>query len=898
MPITASKSGSNAFHGSAYEYLRNTILDANNFFNNESGVPRSQLVQNQFGVTIGGPIVKNRTFFFFNYERLTRRNGIPYEGRTPTPVELSGNFTADPPIYDPQTGQQFVCNGVLNVICSDRIDSTANVMANVLHYWPAPNANLEGGALNYSVNAKARVDTNQYNARIDQILSDKQRLFGRYTCWNINTHPTQYVFGTIGGGPQRSMSGLVADQQVVLGDVYTFSPTTVGDFRLSYLRALTPVTPANPNVDLSQFGPFWAGISNSLTHRQFPAPLIIGTLPFPYAAMNVTTNYAANNYTVSTSLTKLLGRHTLKFGTDLRLYEFRDAQTISAPGLFVFAGIFTAGELSPPGSGATAIADFVLGDITPVPGTSGFQTAADAHARQYYQGYYVNDIFEISQKLTINAGLRWEIRGSYTEANDRNTALLPQLQHPLVLVHSPEYPNRHDLESHYRLFAPRVGLAYQPLRQTVLRAGYGINFLPQGVGDAGPWYSPINSATTSVPFGGTLSNPLPNVSLLQPIGRNESALSTFIGQSIQSRMPYQSFPYMQQWNLNLQQAFGEGALFRIGYAGSRGQHIPLGVPALVIDIGTNLNQLSPKYYSLGSALLQPAADPDACGGVPVCTVGQAVRPYPQYQKVNANSDFAGDTYYNSLQATLEKRFSYGGAILANYSWAKLISNAEGVSPYLELDTNGAGAIQDYTNLRAERSLAGFDVPHRFVLSYILELPFGRDKRFFADAGAAEKLISGWTVSGITTFASGFPLGIISAAPNDLSTYFGAGTIRPNVLPGCDKTVGGSIVRNVIAGNSVVNAACFAAPGLFGLGNESRFDPTLRAQGMNNWDFSASKVTPVTEKVSLDFRAEFFNLFNRVQFAPANTSFGGASFGLITNQANNPRQIQFSLRASF
>jgi hypothetical protein len=137
-----SKSGSNAFHGSAYEYLRNTVFDANNFFNNASGVPRSQLVQNQFGVTIGGPIVKNRSFFFFNYERLTRQIGIPFQGRTPTPAELSGDFRADPPIYDPKTRQQFACNGVLNVICPNRIDPTANVMANVLHYWPVPNANL------------------------------------------------------------------------------------------------------------------------------------------------------------------------------------------------------------------------------------------------------------------------------------------------------------------------------------------------------------------------------------------------------------------------------------------------------------------------------------------------------------------------------------------------------------------------------------------------------------------------------------------------------------------------------------------------------------------------------------------------------------------------------------
>jgi hypothetical protein len=162
----------------------------------------------------------------------------------------------------------------------------------------------------------------------------------------------------------------------------------------------------------------------------------------------------------------------------------------------------------------------------------------------------------------------------------------------------------------------------------------------------------------------------------------------------------------------------------------------------------------------------------------------------------------------------------------------------------------------------------------------------------------DKTLSGWAVSGITTLASGFPLGITSAAPNNLATLFGAGTIRPDVQPGCDKSVGGSIVHNVMAGNSVLNAACFSAPGLFSLGNESRLDSTLRAQGINNWDFSASKITPLTERVSLDFRAEFFNIFNRVQFAPPNTSFGGSLFGKIASQANTPRQIQFSLRASF
>ena len=885
-----SKSGSNAFHGALYEYLRNTVLDANNFFNNDSGVPRSKLIQNQFGATLGGPIVKNRTFFFFNYERFTRRNGIPFSGRVPTPAELSGDFQADPPLYDPLTGKQFKCNGMVNVICPNRIDATANVMGNVLHYWPVPNANLAGGSVNYSANAAAGVDTNQYNARIDQVLSDKQRLFGRYTYWNINTDPTQYIFGNTAGGPTSAVRGLIADQQVVIGDIFSFSPSTVGDFRISYLHADTPIIPANNNVDVAQFGPFWAGIAPSLTHRQFPDPYIVNTIPSPYAGLDVTNNDSGNTYALAASITKVAGRHTLEFGADVRRYQFREGQTVFAPGFFLFAGIFTYGALSPPGSGATPIADFVLGDITPDPGVSGFDTAVTAHATQWYQGYYVNDSLQVSPRLTINAGLRWEIPGSFTEENDRNTVLLPQLQNPLVLVSSPQYHSGNDLESHYHLVAPRIGFALQMGNRSVLRGAYGINFLPQAVGVVGPWESPINSAITSVPYGGTLSNPLPGQPLLQPIGRNQSEFSSFLGQSIQSRIPYQPFPYVQQWNLNVQQELGADFVLQIGYLGSRAEHIPLGTPTLQTGVvGADLNQLSPQYYSLGAALLQPTTSGTL--------YGQTLRPYPLYQQVSADSDFAGDTYYNSLQVTVERRFTSGSTLLANYSRSKLISNTEGVNTFLE--AGAVGAIQNYTNLGAERSLGDFDVPQRFVLSYVLDLPFGSGRRYLTDTrGAADKLVSGWKVAGITTFASGFPLAISSAAPNYLSTLFGAGTIRPDVLNGCRKSISGSIANSARAGSSVLNPACFSAPGPFALGNESRVDPTLWAQGINNWDISISKLTPINERVNLTFGAEFFNTFNRVQFGPPNTSFGGPLFGEITSQVNNPRQIQFSLRASF
>jgi len=884
-----SKSGSNAFHGSLYEYLRNTDLDANNFFNNASRVPRSQLVQNQFGATVGGPLVKDSTFFFFNYERFTRRNGIPFEGRVPTPAELSGDFRADPAIYDPLTGKQFVCNGVVNEICPNRIDTTANVMGNILHYWPVPNTSLAGGDVNYSANAAAGVDTDQYNVRVDDILSDKQRLFGRYTYWRIDTSPTQYIFGNAAGGPTSLGRTQVVDHQVVLGDIYSFSPSLVSEIRISYLHAATPITPANNSVDVPQFGQFWSVISNSLTHQQFPSPYIVNTIPSPYTGLNVTNNDSGNSCSLGASITKVTGQHTLKIGADVRRYEFREGQTVFAAGFFLFAGIFTGGALSPAGSGATPIADFVLGDITPDPGVSGFQTAATSSATQWYQGYYLNDAFQASSRLTINAGLRWEIPGSYREEDDRNTVLLPALKNPLVLVASQQYPSRNDLGSHYRLVAPRLGFAYRLHDRTVFRAGYGINFPAQGAGEVGPWYSPINTATTSTPFGGTLSNPLLGRPLLQPIGRNQSALNTLLGQNIQSRIPYQPFPYLQQWNMNVQQGLGNEVLFEIGYLGSRGDHISLGVPTLFGNVGADLNQLSPQYYSLGSALLQPTASGQLSG--------QTLRPYPAYQEVSADSDFAGDSYYHSLQGTMELRFSSGWTVLANYSWSKLITNAEGVNTFLE--SGAVGAIQDYTNLRAERSLANFDVPQRFVLSYILDLPVGRGRRYLPNAtGIVDKLASGWQFAGITTFASGFPLALSSAAPNALSTLFGAGTIRPNALDGCDKSVVRSTVSSAIAGTSVLNAACFSAPGPFALGDEPRMDPTLRAQGIKNWDVSIAKIMPVKDRVKITLDAEFFSLFNRVQFGPPNTSFGSALFGVVTSQVNNPRQIQFSLRTSF
>jgi hypothetical protein len=233
-------------------------------------------------------------------------------------------------------------------------------------------------------------------------------------------------------------------------------------------------------------------------------------------------------------------------------------------------------------------------------------------------------------------------------------------------------------------------------------------------------------------------------------------------------------------------------------------------------------------------------------------------------------------------------------LLADYTWSKFMSNDEAYTTFLEAST--VGGIEDFTNLRGERSLLSLDVPNRAIISYVMELPFGANKRFLSNAsGVTGRLVSGWSVAGITTFASGFPLVITSAAPNYLSTYFGAGTIRPNVVAGCNKSLG----DDPGSGLPVINAACFSAPGPLSFRNESRVDPHLSAAGINNGDFTLAKLMRIRESVALDFRGELFNIFfNHVQFGPPNTSSGNPFFGRVTSQLNTPRQIQLSLRLNF
>jgi hypothetical protein len=310
------------------------------------------------------------------------------------------------------------------------------------------------------------------------------------------------------------------------------------------------------------------------------------------------------------------------------------------------------------------------------------------------------------------------------------------------------------------------------------------------------------------------------------------------------------------------------------------------------------------------------ANTGALGMSPTTMIGQLQRPYPQWgfggsdffgkflqgnAGVSTNAPYIGNSSYNSMQLKLEKRFKSGGMIMASYTWAKLISDTDTLNGFLE-DNGGVGAGgQNAYNRRADRSLSSFDVPHRFQISYTYDLPFGHGQKFLAGAGGPlNKIVSGWGINGQTTFQSGFPLkfsqSVNSETDGGYAWYFGGGPKRPNFVANCNAETSGSAQSRL---NGWFNASCFTNSGQWEFGNEPRVDPKLRAAGINNWDMALFKKTTIREGIGLEFRAEAFNLFNRVQFAAPSTDVNSpATFGVITGQANRPRIMQFALRLNF
>jgi hypothetical protein len=920
----ATKSGSNDYHFTAYEFLRNKVLNASTFFSNKAGLDRPAFTQNQYGLNGGGPIRHDRTFIFLAWEEFNQRQSSTTTFTVPTAALREGDFSnlrtasgALIPIYDPGTtcttcpaGQQRTLFPG-NVIPASRFDKTAAIMEK---YWPLPNA--AGAAFtnanNFIINYPMPFDRNWEFLRIDQNVSSKQRIFGSYHRWNnFQKGYDPYNQGITSDLNQPAQEGMMAD-------TYTFSPTTVLDFRMAYTTHEYGRTPTTIGLDFATIG--WPSAYNQeVSARTLPtiAPNGFSTSNGGQLATGSQTNsvsrQAAGVGYLAGSLTKILGHHTIKFGGE---YEWLPTTYGSLPGAsFAFTSNFTAANPLSPGNTGSGFASYLLGL-----GSSG--SAGNSHVPSGMQkagGAYVGDTFKVSNRLTLNLGVRWEYTGYWTERYNLETVFLPGATNPVlsaaglkyagdvVLVNSDRYPNRTQLIPHWDLFSPRFGAAYRVSEKTVVRLGFGTSYVPgTPMQYLEPYTSPVNTAKTPwVPTQNsgltpvaTLSNPFPGGIAPVP-GRTPSYESIALGQTIYSPIPGDATPYVMNWNVGFERQLGATTLVDVSYVGTRGVHLRMGGDSSPSDGGPNLNQIPTQYLSLGSQLLAPVANPfyglvqTGALAQPTVPYGQLLLPYPQYTGVYSPSTAGFDAVFHSLNAKFQKRFQAGGTLLVSYSWSKNTGNGETIDGHTE--NSVPGVPQNYYNWSGEHSLISYDTPHLLVLSYVLDLPLGKGRRFLGNVtGATDKLISGWGVNGVTTFQSGFPVALLAQATS-LSTNFGAGLPRPNVTGGCEKVPDGSSQSRI---NQWFNTSCFSQPNTFGFGSEARTDPNIRQAGIANYDFSLFKNTHVTERFNLQFRAEFFNLFNRVQFGPPGNTLGTAQFGVVSTQINNQRLVQLGLRLTF
>jgi Carboxypeptidase regulatory-like domain len=967
----STKSGTNELHGEAYEYLRNKVLNANDFFLNAAGQPRPPWTQNQFGANAGGPLYiphlydgRDKTFWFFSWEGFRLRTATPFTTTVPTTEERAGNFSGlSIPVMDPCGGTvsgPVACPNYSgpatpfsgNTLPTSRLNPTSLAL---LKYFPAPNTagTIDPSGINinnYTIATAAGGNQNQVVGRLDQNITENQHLFFRYTYWNVLDLPIDPL-GT----------GLCADRCAekydstapALGYNYTITPNTIVSVNASLSRFAYDRTPINTGFDLTSIGwPAQYNVAIPTGARTPPTPCV-----FEFADNIMCTQGQSfitdrnTQFNLTPSVTLVRGRHTLKLGFQLEIGRDNYGQTNVGSGAFAFCG---AGL---PCFTGFSFADFLLGyadNPSSVENHFFGQAVVPAlvAAQQIYRGFYLDDTYKVTNKLTLNLGLRYELQGPWSERYNRQSYFDPTAQSwlsdPAASAGLTGVPGLAGLKGDVLLvdpskrtniplpkdnLAPRVGFAYSWDQKTVIRGGYGIFWIPNYVSfGLNPNNDPVNDATTS--YTGTIDgvHPVNTIAtpfvpeVVPPVGRTLGTVGTqmYATQTVQSFAiaDYNDHPYgyVQQWNLNIQRNLPAGFFVSAAYVGSKGTHLPL-YDSEIDQIGDNYlaqaatqcqaqlasdpgltrcNGTSPNPVTLLTSVPNPFYD--AGTGVsyalsgPTTTVGQLGRPFPQYTSLRLAGQGNYDSIYHSLQLTVERRFAGAGSLLVAYTNSKLISDSDTLTNWLEAST---GSIQDHTNLKNERSLSSQDVPQRLVISYVLDLPFGHGKKYLSNTNAVmDKFIGGWGVDGVTIFQAGFPL-VFSNGVANYTTLWGAGS-RPDVIAGCNKSgPGGALATRL---SEWFNTSCFAAPSDFVFGNESRTDPTLRASGVNNFDFALFKRTRFgpDEKLGFEFRTEFFNIFNRTQFAPPNTSFGSSTFGVVssTGAGTNPRLVQFGLKFLF
>lgn len=910
----AMRSGTNRFHGGAFEFLRNRVFDANNFFNNTVGAPKTQFTYNLFGGTLGGPVNlpklyrgKDRSFFFAAYEGFRERRGLSPLMSVPTVLQHQGDFSQTFNqagqlfrIYDPLT-VSLLPNGRYtrqpfpdNRVPRDRVDPVA---AKTIDYYPLPNVpgDPTTGTRNFIANAPLSNVSDQINARVDHNLRSRHRLFGRYSVNRANRGaaklfgPDNPFNGSNPGGGNATI--LVKGQQFVLRDTVTAGPTLLVDLSYGIVRQWINKVPLSWGRPLTELG-FSKRFSDA-NDKYFPNFSITDYTSLTASGQDLLRR-GDYTHTFQGAITRLAGRSTVKTGAEYRLMRANDYQPPNTT-VFSFSRTWTQQDPRTAASNAgSALASFLLGYCASGTAASGPAMSLQNH---YLGGYVQNDL-RATPRLTLNLGLRYDLETPRTDRYNRlnwfdfnapsplaQATGLPNLRGGLIFAGVDGNPRRQQLVDTNNL-SPRFGFAYSVNSKTVVRGGYGIFYMSvagTGLGSdhGNGGFSASTAMRTTDDSGLTaaalLNDPFPK-GTNQPRG-SADGMATMVGQSLRTIDRGNHAGYVQQYNLNIQRNLPGNVLIDLAYAGSHG----IGTPVFRQN-----NQLDPANYELREVLVQTVPNPlygiVELGSLSAATtsIAQTLRPFPQFLDI-ALLQFEGNSNYNSFQAKLERRMAAGLGFLVTYTAAKSIGDSNPLGSFL----SPSASIQNNYNRRAERSLVTQDISQRMVITYSYRLPVGRGLKLGRHwRRSLDILAGGWQLNGITTLQTGFPLRITL---NTSNTYGGS---RPNStgqtanLPASERSI-----------RRWFNTSVFTQPPSYSLGNVGRTLPDARNPGSQNFDLSLFKIISVTETLKLQFRAEAFNLLNHTRFNGPNMAFGSTTFGVITS-AKAPRIMQLALKLNF
>ncbi|MDQ6663703.1 MAG: TonB-dependent receptor [Acidobacteriota bacterium] len=915
-----TKSGTNDLHGSAFEFLRNSVLDANNFFQNRIGHPLASFKRNQFGGSFGGPVYipkvyngHNKTFFFFDYEGQRLLQAVPALQTVPSDLERAGNFSQTlnaqgqvKAIYDPASTRpdpnnpgHFVRTPFPgNIIPMGRMDPVA---LKAQSYYPAPNN--PGLPFSHQNNFAAQTAYPQPQDRvefkIDHVIGDRQRMFGRYTFMDSVYSKPNYWGNIADPGCCDPMHQRL--QNVALDYLNTLNETTVLNIRYGFGRVSGNRYPWSKGFQVSTLG-LPASIDAISNQPVFPT---ITIQDYTQLGPNGGDVYLMGDATHSiiANISKVSGRHSMRYGVDMRFNLVNYGQLSTPSGTFNFERVMTQGPDPRASTAASGVgyASFLLGagsnGAAGPGGGSITHQIRPSNANKYFAAY-VQDDFKVSRKLAVNAGLRWDFEHGVTERYDHLAAIDPYVKNPVsaqtgldlrggYLFAGGSLGRRAIRNTSPRQINPRLGLVYELDPKTVVRAGYGIFYgLPSYAANSAytsnafqastPWLATIDGVNVN----NTLSNPFPSGYNFSN-GSKDGLLSQ-IGQGLAGAIPDTLQPvYSQQWNFNVQRSLGRDMLLEVAYAGNRGTHLAL---------TSQLDQLRPEQLALGNSLLQLVPNPFygivTAGALALPTVqqGQLLRPYPLWNGVSATNAAWSSSNYHALQTRFEKRYSKGLSVLVSYTFSKTMSDgADGL-------WNGTGTIRNWYCRKCDYSISSYDQPHRFVSNVTYELPVGRGKAFGGNWNRfVDTFLGQWQMNGILTLSEGQPLRFSTA--QNTSNSFGGGQTPDTTGISADLGSKRTIDR-------WFDTSQFLQPKDFTFGNMARSTAQLRNDNAKNIDFSIFKSFRITERIGAQFRGEAFNLMNTPLFGNPGTVLNTPAFGVVTSQENSPRQIQLGLKIIF